>query len=182
MGYSSINAQGLSAPPYFTAYLFTNITTYITDRTQQRGLVLMITSLVGGIGYIILAAVTTVGVRYFAVYLAAAGVFSTRPKSLAWTLNMLTKPLSALVRSLSLQGWDVSADSRTIRQPRKRYRPRRWTCAYQRHRTVWTDSRYKTLPHSVRSTVRQGNEYLCRFHVFRCSNGLRVTNSFSVGK
>lgn len=87
MGYSNINAQGLSAPPYFAAYLFANITTFIADRTQQRGLVLIITSLVGGIGYVVLATVTTVGVRYFAVYLAAAGVFSTIPNILAWTLN-----------------------------------------------------------------------------------------------
>ena len=94
MGYSSINAQGLSAPPYFAAYLFANITTFIADRTQQRGLILIITSLVGGIGYIILATVTTVGVRYFAVYLAAAGVFSTIPNILAWTLSMSTQKLS----------------------------------------------------------------------------------------
>ena len=93
MGYSSINAQGLSAPPYFAAYLFANITTFIADRTQQRGLVLIITSLIGGIGYIILASVTTVGVRYFAVYLAATGVFSTIPNILAWTLSMLAKAL-----------------------------------------------------------------------------------------
>ena len=94
MGYSSINAQGLSAPPYFAAYLFANITTFIADRTQQRGLVLIITSLVGGIGYIVLATVTTVGVRYFAVYLAAAGVFSTIPNILAWTLSTSTKLLN----------------------------------------------------------------------------------------
>ena len=68
------------------------------------------------------------------------------------------------------------------RQPGKRYPSRRWTCPYQCHRTVWTDSRYKTLPHSARSTVRQGHDYLCRFYVFRCGNGLRVTNSFGVGK
>ena len=93
MGYSDINAQGLSAPPYFTAFLFANITTFIADRTQQRGLVLIITSLIGGIGYIVLATVTTVGVRYFAVYLAAAGVFSTIPNILAWTLSTSAKPL-----------------------------------------------------------------------------------------
>ena len=93
MGYSSINAQGLSAPPYFAAYLFANITTFIADRTQQRGLVIIITSLIGGIGYIVLASVTTVGVRYFAVYLAASGVFSTIPNILAWTLSMLAKAL-----------------------------------------------------------------------------------------
>lgn len=88
MGYSSINAQGLSAPPYFMAFLFALITTFTADRTQQRGLVLVTTSLVGGIGYIILATVTRVGVRYFAVFLAAAGVFSTIPNILAWTLSM----------------------------------------------------------------------------------------------
>lgn len=88
MGYSSIDAQGLSAPPYFMAFLFAMITTFIADRTQQRGLVLIITSLVGGIGYIVLATVTTVGVRYFAVFLASAGVFSTIPNILAWTLSM----------------------------------------------------------------------------------------------
>ncbi|CAD6564658.1 MAG: hypothetical protein ASARMPRED_005625 [Alectoria sarmentosa] len=97
MGYSSINAQGLSAPPYFAAYLFANITTFIADRTQQRGLVLITTSLVGGIGYIVLATVTTVGVRYFAVYLAAAGVFSTIPNTLAWTLS-----------------WEINVDSNIL--------------------------------------------------------------------
>ena len=93
MGYSSIDAQGLTAPPYFVAFLFANITTIIADRTQQRGLVLIITSLVGGIGYIVLATVPTVGVRYFAVYLAAAGVFSTIPNILAWTLSTLPSSL-----------------------------------------------------------------------------------------
>ncbi|KAL8953121.1 MAG: hypothetical protein Q9222_001004 [Ikaeria aurantiellina] len=87
MGYSSINAQGLSAPPYFIAFLCALITTFIADRTQQRGLVLVVTSLVGAIGYVILATVKTVGVRYFAIFLAAAGVFSTIPNILAWTLN-----------------------------------------------------------------------------------------------
>jgi cyanate permease len=88
MGYSSINAQGLSAPPYFVAFLFALITTYIADKTQQRGWMLFSTSIVGGIGYIILATVTTVGVRYFAVFLAAAGVFSTIPNIIAWTLSV----------------------------------------------------------------------------------------------
>ena len=87
MGYSSINAQGLSAPPYFVAFLFALITTFVADRTQQRGLMLLITSIVGGVGYIILATVKTVGVRYFSVFLASAGVFSTIPNILAWTLS-----------------------------------------------------------------------------------------------
>lgn len=105
MGYGSINAQGLSAPPYFVAFLFALITTFIADRTQQRGIVLITTSLVGGIGYIILATVKTVGVRYFAVFLASAGVFSTIPNILAWTLSMypLVTHLCKPARSSSLK-------------------------------------------------------------------------------
>ena len=92
MGYSSINAQGLSAPPYFVAFLFALITTYLGDKTQQRGLVLIGTSLIGGIGYIVLATVKTVGVRYFATFLASAGVFSTIPNILAWTISQSHSP------------------------------------------------------------------------------------------
>ena len=52
---------------------------------------LTVTSLVGGIGYIILATKDTIGVRYFAVFLAAAGVFSTIPNILAWTLSKILR-------------------------------------------------------------------------------------------
>jgi cyanate permease len=96
MGYTSVNAQGLSAPPYFSAFLCALLTTWSADRTRQRGLVLMATSIVGGSGYIILATVKTVGVRYFATFLAAAGVFSTIPNILAWTLSISPRTLLRL--------------------------------------------------------------------------------------
>ncbi|KAH6630787.1 major facilitator superfamily domain-containing protein [Chaetomium sp. MPI-SDFR-AT-0129] len=87
MNYTAIDAQGLSAPPSFAAFLCALITTWVADRTQQRCLVLFVTCSVGGVGYLILAAVETVGVRYFATFLASAGVFSTIPNILALTLN-----------------------------------------------------------------------------------------------
>lgn len=87
MGYSAIDSQGLSAPPYFVAFLLALVTTYIADRTQQRGFILVFTATVGAIGYLVLATVKSVGVRYFAVYLAAAGVFPTIPNILAWTTS-----------------------------------------------------------------------------------------------
>jgi hypothetical protein len=37
MGFSPIDAQGLSSPPYFIAFLLVVLSTYIADRTQQRG-------------------------------------------------------------------------------------------------------------------------------------------------
>jgi hypothetical protein len=87
MGYSSINAQGLTAPPYFLSFLVCIATTYIADRTQQRGLMIAGLSIMGGVGYVLLATVHTVGVRYLGVFLAAAGVFPAIANILPWVLN-----------------------------------------------------------------------------------------------
>lgn len=74
MGFSSIHSQGLTAPPYFFSFLVTIISTFVADKTQQRGYTIMILSAIGGIGYVLLAACETIGIRYFGVFLAAAGV------------------------------------------------------------------------------------------------------------
>ena len=87
MGYSSIDAQGLTAPPYFLAFIVCIATTYLADRTQQRGLVIMVLSLVATVGYVLLAAARSVGVRYLGVFLAAAGVFPAIANILSWVLN-----------------------------------------------------------------------------------------------
>ena len=87
MGFSSINAQGLTAPPYFLSFLVTITTTWIADRTQQRGLMLIVLTLIGGIGYVILATTKSVGTRYFGVFLAASGVFPAIGNILPWVLN-----------------------------------------------------------------------------------------------
>ena len=87
MGYSSINAQGLTAPPYFLSFLFCIGTTYIADRTKQRGIMLICLSLIGGTGYVLLATVKSTGVRYFAIFLAAAGIFPCIANILPWVLN-----------------------------------------------------------------------------------------------
>ncbi|MCJ1310106.1 hypothetical protein MMC25_003767 [Agyrium rufum] len=87
MGFSSIDAQGLTAPPYFVAFLLTIFSTYVADRTQQRGLTIFVLSCIGGIGYILLAATESVGARYFGVFLAAMGVFPCIANILPWVLN-----------------------------------------------------------------------------------------------
>lgn len=87
MGFTAINAQGLSAPPYFLSFLLTCGTAWIADRTQQRAYTIMILSTVAGIGYIILATSNSVGAKYFAVYLAAGGVFPTIGNILPWVMS-----------------------------------------------------------------------------------------------
>ncbi|KAI0871081.1 major facilitator superfamily domain-containing protein [Hypoxylon argillaceum] len=87
LGFTAINAQGLSAPPYLVAFIVCVTTTWVADRTQQRGAMLVGLSLVGGVGYVVLATCEGVAVRYFAVFLAAAGVFSCIANILPWTIN-----------------------------------------------------------------------------------------------
>lgn len=87
MGFSAINAQGLTAPPFFLSFLITIITPYIADRTQQRGIMLIILTIIGGVGYVILAAAKSVGARYFGVFMAAAGIFPAIANILPWVLN-----------------------------------------------------------------------------------------------
>lgn len=47
----------------------------------------MFLTCVGGIGYILLATVKTVGVRYFGVFLAASGIFPSIANILPWVTN-----------------------------------------------------------------------------------------------
>lgn len=87
MGFTSVDAQGLTAPPYFLAFAVCILSTYAGDRTQQRGLLIAGLSLVGCAGYVMLAASRSVGVRYAGVFLAAAGVFPAIANILSWLLN-----------------------------------------------------------------------------------------------
>lgn len=87
LGYTGVTAQGLSAPPYFLSFLLTVFTTWLADRTQQRGLTIIVMSLIGGTGYLMLALTTSVGARYAGVFLAASGIFPCIANILPWTTN-----------------------------------------------------------------------------------------------
>lgn len=87
MGFTAINAQGLTAPPYFLSFLLTIGTTVLADRTQQRAYTIATLTLIGGTGYVLLAACTSVAARYAGVFLAAAGVFPAIANILPWVSN-----------------------------------------------------------------------------------------------
>lgn len=63
------------------------VTCYIADRTQQRGVVIAVLTVVGGAGYVILATAKSVGARYFGVFLAAAGIFPAMGNVQPWVTN-----------------------------------------------------------------------------------------------
>jgi len=90
MGYSSINAQGLTAPIYFTSFLCCLVAAFLSDKYGRRGLVIAAFATMGMIGYLLLAILEDmekVGIRYLGVWLAVCGVFPALCLNITWLLN-----------------------------------------------------------------------------------------------
>jgi MFS family permease len=92
MGWESITAQGLSAPPYLFAFVVVLTTAYYSDRLQSRSTFIMLHSLLATVGYGTIAisgyfkSNNTI-IRYLALYPAAAGFFGAITIIITWTLN-----------------------------------------------------------------------------------------------
>jgi MFS family permease len=90
MGYSSINAQGLTAPVYFTAFLCCLFAAWFSDRYGKRGWVVASFATMGTIGYLLLAVIedeSKTMTRYAGIWLACCGVFPALCINITWLLN-----------------------------------------------------------------------------------------------
>ncbi|KAF2154263.1 MFS general substrate transporter [Myriangium duriaei CBS 260.36] len=90
MGYTNVNAQGVTAPIYFGAFLCCVGTAFLSDRIKKRGILVAIFSAIGGIGYLILVTKddkASNAARYAGVWLAACGVFPALSLNMTWLLN-----------------------------------------------------------------------------------------------
>ncbi|KAM0792928.1 hypothetical protein ACM66B_002687 [Microbotryomycetes sp. NB124-2] len=87
MGFSSIRAQGLSAPPNLLAFIVVILATFISDKIRDRSILIIPLSLLGAAGYVTLALAKSVAARYFAVYLCTVGVFPCIGLMLPWVAN-----------------------------------------------------------------------------------------------
>jgi MFS family permease len=92
MGYESITAQALSAPPYLFAFVVVITTAYYSDRLQSRSSFIMLHSLLATVGY---GTIAVAGyyksphnlLRYLALYPAVAGFFSAITIIITWNIN-----------------------------------------------------------------------------------------------
>ncbi|KAJ9666028.1 hypothetical protein H2201_003940 [Coniosporium apollinis] len=92
MGYSSIRSQLLTVPPYAIGTIVCIIAAYISDRFRTRGPVLLVIAPCIVVGFVLLSAVQTVGVKYFAICLATLGAFTSSPILLAWSVDNAAGP------------------------------------------------------------------------------------------
>ncbi|KAK7416529.1 hypothetical protein QQX98_005133 [Neonectria punicea] len=76
MGFSSVTAQGLTAPPYLCAFICCVAAALVSGRFGKRGYIVSGSSLVGFAGYLILVLVkdeSKIAPRYLGTFLAACG-------------------------------------------------------------------------------------------------------------
>ena len=92
-GFSVVNSQLLSAPPYFAAAVYIIATCYLSDRIRMRGPFLLVGSIFLIIGWTIQLACKGVAVRYFGLFLVAVGGFGSIPGSLTWLMNNIQPEL-----------------------------------------------------------------------------------------
>ncbi|KAG2226536.1 hypothetical protein INT45_014280 [Circinella minor] len=89
MGFQSLQAQAMSAPPYAIACFFTIFVAMNADRQGERGYHIALPSFIGFIGYILLIACKDQGpvALYIAACITVTGVFTHAPPMLSWFTN-----------------------------------------------------------------------------------------------
>ncbi|PLB34281.1 putative MFS transporter [Aspergillus candidus] len=97
MGYSSLSAQALSAPPYLVAFASVLFTAYISDRRRKRSPYLILHALISSTSYLLIALTSHFHahlpvpahrlIRYICVYPAVAGFFSAITLIMTWTMD-----------------------------------------------------------------------------------------------
>ncbi|KAL8709932.1 MAG: hypothetical protein Q9220_005382 [cf. Caloplaca sp. 1 TL-2023] len=91
MGYTALQSQALSAPPYLVAFIIVLLTAFYSDKFKDRSLFICFHALLAAAGY---AMITIAGIlkakpmwRYWGVYPAASGFFSAVTLLITWTIN-----------------------------------------------------------------------------------------------
>jgi len=92
LGWTALKTQFYTVPPYAMACLWAIYLSWLSDRIQRRGLIVLGSTILAIIGYTMLVTVKTNTAKYIAVYLAACGAFPLGPVFLAWALNNAAGP------------------------------------------------------------------------------------------
>lgn len=92
LGFSDINAQGMTVAPYAVGWFLVVGQAWHSDRTRERGWHVVASMLTSFTGYVILATSVqkSVGAGYFALFLVVGGNFSLFPLVMSWAANVFS--------------------------------------------------------------------------------------------
>nr|POE46760.1 putative transporter [Quercus suber] len=91
MGFSTLQSQALSAPPFLFAFVVVLLTAFASDRMKSRSLPMMFHAFIAMLGYLVLAIAGWFQagflLRYISVFPICAGFFSAVTIVITWTVN-----------------------------------------------------------------------------------------------
>ncbi|KAL9084400.1 MAG: hypothetical protein Q9159_005234 [Coniocarpon cinnabarinum] len=88
LGYSRVNAQLLTVPPNFAAFLVVPAVGYISDRYGVRGPFMLCGLLLALIGYLMLISTGKPHINYGGTFFVASGIFPTSPLVMGMIANL----------------------------------------------------------------------------------------------
>lgn len=86
LGYSSLEANLLTVPPYAAGAVMTVFIGWLADRTKQRGWCNCV-SVLGMVGFTMLLASTEPPVKYAGTFLGAMGIYPCIANTISWAAN-----------------------------------------------------------------------------------------------
>jgi MFS family permease len=132
MGFSIGASQCLVAPPYFCAGLLMYATGWAGDKYRIRGPLIILNSVICMVGIPLIGWVDNVGVRYFGVFLVAAGANSNIPATMAYQANNIRGHWKRAFCSATLVGFGgvggIIGSLVFREQDVPHYRPGLWAC------------------------------------------------------
>jgi hypothetical protein len=86
-GFTSIKAQGYTAPPYLAAWVISLCILWASDRVQMRGLFAIALAALGAVGYILLATLQGNWARYGVTFMVTISLFTLVPMLYMWVVS-----------------------------------------------------------------------------------------------
>lgn len=84
LGYTAIQAQLYSVPPYAVAAFLTVVAAYVSDKYKIRGPIMLAFLPLSIIGYAVIANTNNLQLKYGMVFMMAAGLYTSVPPVLVW--------------------------------------------------------------------------------------------------
>lgn len=105
IGYNGVSAQLFLLPPYACAFFVTLFSAYISDKYQNRGLVISVNCVIGLVTFLVQVCISSpsLHLRYAMLVISTCAMFAILPVSGSWISdNVHTTTASAIANGLNI--------------------------------------------------------------------------------
>ncbi|KAF4120344.1 MFS family permease [Geosmithia morbida] len=112
LGYGKVNTLWLTAPVWFSMFLVSVVVTLTSAKTADRSLHIIGLMILSAVGNAICAGSSSIGARFFAMFLMPMGAVSAYQIILSWVANSFPRPLAK--RSAAIAICNMVGNTATI--------------------------------------------------------------------